>query len=213
MPADFIEGFFLGLSTGMVCLAYCGPVLVPYLLGEAGRVRRNIFSVSLFLGGRLLAYLMTGLIAGLAGSRLLQPSEARSYYMAVAFLVLSVMLVFYGFNRFGEVCLGKTRSRKMSRIREKWPDIFPLTGGFLTGINLCPPFLLAITRAVDSGKVGAGILFFFMFFLGTSVYFIPMLFLGILRRQQVLKIIGKFAAIIAGFFYFYAGLRLLIQHF
>ena len=50
---QYSSGFILGLSTGVVCLAYCGPVLIPFLMGEGKGVYKNIGSVSLFLLGRL----------------------------------------------------------------------------------------------------------------------------------------------------------------
>jgi hypothetical protein len=51
------ERFLLGLANGGVCLAYCAPVLVPYLLGAGDTVRRSVVSVGEFLGGRLAGYL------------------------------------------------------------------------------------------------------------------------------------------------------------
>jgi sulfite exporter TauE/SafE len=203
------EGFFLGLSTGVVCLATCGPLLVPYLMGEGNRIRRNFLSLSLFLGGRLVAYLFTGLLAGIAGKTVLQPSDTRNYLIATSFIVLSLLMMLYGFHRFGEICLG-TKSRKlMKQTRIHWPMMVPLIGGVVSGLNICPPFLLAITKAIETGQIAASVRLFFMFFLGTSVYFLPMPFLGFFRRQEVLKIIGKFAAILTGIYYFYMGIKLL----
>ncbi len=37
----FPEGFILGLSTGAVCVAYCGPVLLPFILGEGTTILQN----------------------------------------------------------------------------------------------------------------------------------------------------------------------------
>jgi sulfite exporter TauE/SafE len=202
------EGFFLGLSTGMVCLAYCGPLLMPYLLGEGTRFGRNTVSVSLFLGGRLIAYLIVGFLSGILGNVILQPSATREHLVAIAYILLSALLIAYGFHRFGEVCLG-TKNRKLIRqTRIYWPSMVPFTGGVLSGFNICPPFLLAITKALDSGNIAAGVWLFFMFFLGTTVYFLPMPLIGLFNKRHVLRIIGKFAAILAGLYYFYVGIKL-----
>jgi len=79
----------------------------------------------------------------------------------------------------------------------------------VTGMNICPPFLLAITGAVETGEITGSIAFFTMFFLGTGIYFIPLPFIGFFRRQQVLRIIGKFAAILAGILYIFKGVFML----
>jgi sulfite exporter TauE/SafE len=203
-------GFILGLSTGAVCLSYCGPVIVPFLMGEGNTVYRNAGSVSLFLAGRLFAYILVGFLAGVMGSTMLQPTATKTVFMGIIYIALSVLMIVYGFHRFREVCLGRSTNPATKSYARRWPFLIPLAGGFATGLNLCPPFLLAITGAMESGELTGSILFFFMFFLGTSVYFVPLPFIGFFRRQQVLRIIGKFAAILAGFIYLYKGLTMIV---
>ncbi|MCX5645541.1 MAG: hypothetical protein NTZ17_12835 [Phycisphaerae bacterium] len=57
------EGFLLGIASGGVCLAYCAPVLVPYLLSEGNTLRRSVISVGGFLAGRLIGYLVFAVLA------------------------------------------------------------------------------------------------------------------------------------------------------
>jgi sulfite exporter TauE/SafE len=205
------EGFILGLSTGAVCLAYCGPVLIPYLMGEGNTVAGNTLSVGLFLGGRLVAYLVVGLVSGWLGALLVHSSPAKKIIFAIIYMALALFLITYGFHRFKEVCLGLKQEKMKKRFFPKWPLLVPFTGGFATGMNLCPPFLLAITGAAEGEKISGGILFFLMFFLGTSVYFLPLPFVGFFRRQLVLRTIGKFAAILAGLFYFVKGMGMVLR--
>ena len=61
-----VKGFLLGIASGGACLAYCAPVLVPYLLGEGKTLRGNAVLVGGFLGGRLIGYL--AFAAGRMGS-------------------------------------------------------------------------------------------------------------------------------------------------
>jgi sulfite exporter TauE/SafE len=206
---EYSSGFILGLSTGVVCLAYCGPVLIPFLMGEGNTINRNLGSVSLFLAGRLVAYVLIGLLAGIIGRTFLQPSALKSVFMGIVYIILSVLMILYGFHRFREICMGRSRLQIKKSKGRRWNFLIPLSGGFATGLNLCPPFLLALTGAVDTGKVADSVLFFIMFFIGTMVYFLPLPFIGFFRRQQVLRIIGKFAAIFAGIIYFYKGIILL----
>ena len=50
-----MQGFLLGLANGTTCLAFCAPVLVPFLLEEGKNVRQNLMTLFKFLGGRLWA--------------------------------------------------------------------------------------------------------------------------------------------------------------
>jgi sulfite exporter TauE/SafE len=205
----YSAGFLLGLGTGVVCLAYCGPVLLPYLMGEGKSISGNVGSISLFLFGRLVAYLIIGALAGLIGSTLLLPLVEKTVFLGILYIFLAVLLIAYGVHRFREVCLGRSQLIFKERFGRRWPYLVPLAGGFATGINLCPPFLLAITGAIETGKIGSSLLFFFMFFLGTMVYFIPLPFIGFFRKQQVLRVIGKFASILAGLLYLYKGIMMI----
>jgi sulfite exporter TauE/SafE len=206
----FPEGFILGLSTGAVCMAYCGPVLLPYLMGEAATISRNTISVGLFLGGRLAAYMLVGLLAGLLGYLFLQQSGQTRIFFGVVYIFLALFLIAYGFHRFKEICLGHGQKNLQPGQGNRWPFLVPLTGGFATGLNVCPPFMLAITGAIETKNISGSLLFFILFFLGTSVYFIPLPFLGFFKRKLVLQVIGKFAAILAGLFYLYKGFILLL---
>lgn len=205
------EGLILGLSTGVVCLAYCGPVLIPYILAESTRVKRNYLSLVLFLGGRLIAYLATGLIAGLIGMTFFQKSAIFTRALAIVYMLLALLMIIYGFHRFREICLGSAGKNVKIHFGPDLTAWVPFLGGVLTGFNLCPPFMMAFTKAFATGNISGSLMLFFWFFLGTSVYFIPLPLIGFVRRQKVLQIIGKFASILAGFYYFYLGLIMLVH--
>jgi hypothetical protein len=53
-------------------------------------------------------------------------------------------------------------------------------------------------------------LFFFSFFLGTSLLFVLAPFVGAFSRFSVLQIIGKMAAGLVGLYYLYSGIILLL---
>ena len=57
-----MEGFFLGLANGTVCVAYCAPVLVPYMLGKGENTIENYNTLVKFLLGRLLGYMLFALL-------------------------------------------------------------------------------------------------------------------------------------------------------
>ncbi len=200
-----LEPFLLGLSSGTVCLAYCAPVLVPYLLGEGGSVRRSALLLTEFLLGRLVGYVLFALAAWSIGLNLLPSGGWRGLLFGLAYLVLSILLVGYGFFNLRSWCAVRKVPANLPSATMS-PAILPLILGLLTGINICPPFLIALTRAADTGSAVDSVRFFVAFFLGTAVYFVPMPLVGALRTVSALRTVGRMAAGIIGVYYFYVGL-------
>ncbi|MCX5811725.1 MAG: sulfite exporter TauE/SafE family protein [Proteobacteria bacterium] len=205
-----MQGFLLGLSNGLVCVAYCAPVLVPYMLGEGRGVFQNIFLTAQFLTGRLLGYLVFGVIAWGINKTVIETLGYRELIIGGAYIVLSVSLIVYSFFNIRASCAAEYINRHFYKIKVLRPSLLPVVMGLATGLNFCPPFLLAITNAVAVGSLLHSLLFFFMFFLGTSLFFIPAPIIGALRGFPVLGIIGKMAAGLIGLYYFYAGIFLII---
>ena len=157
------NGFLLGLSTGVACVAFCGPVILPYLLTEGHTVKNSITDVLWFLGGRLIAYILTGFLAGLLGSAILKNSLFMKISGGWLYIILSISLIIYAFYRHRHACLGEKQERIAGFLGIQWPHIMPVLGGFTSGINLCPPFLLAITQAGLSQNPISGTIFFISF--------------------------------------------------
>lgn len=200
-----MEGFLLGLANGTVCLAYCAPVLVPFILGEGKDVARNYSLLARFLAGRLIGYLIFGLLAWAFGS-LLKNSGHQEMFFGLAYMILAAMMFFYGVSRPPELCAGKLMHHKRARLLHQWPELLPAALGLATGLNLCPPFLLAFTGAAGSASLAKSLLFFLAFFLGTSVYFLPLPFLGSLRRVPSLQTVGRLACVVMALYYLYTGI-------
>ena len=99
-----LEGFMLGLSSGAACMAVCAPVLVPYLLGEGKGVIRNAFLTGQFLLGRLLGYLLFSVLAWIVGRAILQGGSRHDLIIGTAYLLFSLLLIFYGFFRTEASC-------------------------------------------------------------------------------------------------------------
>lgn len=203
-----MQGFLLGLANGTTCLAYCVPVLIPFLLGEGRRTRQNWMLLAKFLGGRLVGYLLFGLLAFLAGQLLLSAGRYRNQLFGAATIALAALLAWYGLAKPPTPCGGSFKGARLWLRR--WPALLPLGLGFLTGLNLCPPFLMAITGAAGNGTLWGSLLFFGAFFVGTSLYFIPLPFLGAFHRSEALRIIGKMTALLMALYYLYSGVLMLL---
>lgn len=200
-----MQAFILGLSTGAVCLAYCAPALLPFLFIQGDKTCKNFVYLGLFLTGRLCGYILFAVIAWSISKALLSNNKYSGLIYGSAFLVLSVLLLFYGLGKINTTCgCHSMKYRKIKMVQSKF--LLPLIIGFLTGLNLCPPFLLAFTDAADAGGLVDSILYFIAFFLGTSVFFLPAPLIGSFNIQKPLKTIGKMSAVLASAYYFYIGL-------
>lgn len=200
-----LQGFMLGIASGTACLAYCAPVLVPVLLGEGKNIQRNYIILGQYLGGRLGGYFLFALLAWAVGFPL-SGLQRREVVFGVVYIVLAVLLVYYGLSTHRTLCAGQILEQRSSKLAFNWPPVIPLVFGFLSGINLCPPFLLAFTEAADKATVWQSLLVFFTFFLGTSLYFLPIPLLGAFNRFDALQKVGKLAAIVVAVYYLYTGI-------
>ncbi len=200
-----MEGLFLGLATGTACLAYCAPVLIPYLIGEGKGIRQNSLMLVVFLIGRLYGYLLFAVLAWLAGLLIGQGIIYRDLIFGGTYLVLALLLMIYGFSTSERYCPAKISSSLSEKFARLWPSLLPLVLGFFTGLNLCPPFFLAIAGAAKTGTLAGSLWFFLLFFFGTTLYFVPVPLLGIFRKFQQLKMVARLAAGTVGLYYAYIG--------
>ncbi|MBM3316115.1 hypothetical protein FJY71_09845 [candidate division WOR-3 bacterium] len=187
------------MGTGPVCAAFCLPALAPLLLsGAAPGVRRSASSVLLFALGRLAGYVGFGLLVGLLRI------QGSSPYFSALYLVMGALMVAYGlvqsFPHWGLCRLVRPR------LESGW---HLLLLGLITGLNLCPPFLLASAAAAELGRPLAAMLFFLLFFVGTSVWLLPLILTGLLARFQPVRLAGRVLAVIAGLWFIWLALAAL----
>jgi len=205
-----MEAFILGLSNGTTCVAYCAPVLVPYLLGEGKGILQNSVLTAQFLLGRLLGYLLFAVLAWGINRSILQGVSKPDLVIGPAYVVFSLLLIYYGFFKTRTSCKTTCTHGLRHKLMTILPVSIPMIAGFVTGLSLCPPFLLAFTGAVEKTTVIQSMFFFFAFFLGTSIFFIPLPFSGLFRGFSALRIIGRMAAGLIGVYYLYSGIMMLI---
>lgn len=194
------EGWLLGLSTGPYCLGVCAPFLVPYMLAE-GRTswRGNARIIVEFMAGRFVAYALFGAMAGWVGALLRPHITARM--TATALGVTATVMLVYALNQ------------SLPRWRICGPFIAPTWGrrvpfllGFLIGINVCPPFLVAVARLMQLGQAVGGVIFFVSFFFGTSLYLLPILGLSPLTKMERLQFVGVLSAMLASSWFLFRAL-------
>jgi sulfite exporter TauE/SafE len=198
------KGFSLGLTLGTTCLATCTPIYLPYLISEDRKVSKSILTVLEISGGRFFSYLAFGAVAGFTGSQI--SAINRELFTAIAYILLSGYLILSAIrtHRKSKHC----SIPKMSRLTK---SAFIL--GILTGINFCPSFLIALSNAIDLGGAIDGMLLFFGFFVGTSLYLFPLAFIGQLSKVKVMKMIAQIASILVAAYFIYDGVTKLHHYF
>jgi sulfite exporter TauE/SafE len=199
--AAVARALLLGLAAGPVCAAFCLPALAPLLISApTPSVKGSAAKILPFALGRLAGYLAFGLVLGLLGIR------GRYPHFSAAYVVLGALMVLYGlvqsFPHWGLCRL------LIPRLESAW---YLLLLGLTTGLNLCPPFLLAAVAAAELGQPLAGVVFFAVFFVGTSVWLLPLLFTGLLAKFRPVRLAGRILAVIAGLWFIWLGLSPLLR--
>ena len=204
MLEPIIKAFLLGLSTGALCLGYCSPVFVPLMLAEQREgFYRKLIPFLQFTLGRFTAYMTFGLMVGWMGSLVVE--KVPRLFIGLSFIGLAILMFLYGLKGgFPNLQLCRVISPLLRRIK------IPFAFGLFMGFNLCPPFLLAFTDVFVTGEVYYGLAFFLVFFLVTSVFLFPLIFLGYLSVLPSLRQVAQLAALIISVIYLFLGLTQLL---
>ncbi len=200
-----LESLLLGLSVGPVCLAYCAPITAP-LLSSSHNAKLSTGAVTLliFLAGRFIGYILIGIAVGMLGSTIQQ--LAKGSLFGTISIVLGLALFYFGIHRnFPELRICRLMKHSNSRA------MFLILLGFLTGLNLCPPFLAAIVGAAATGTVAGSMIYFSAFFVGTAVFFPVMVFLGLLSKFESVRTIANVCLTMSGIWFVLKGIILVLS--
>jgi sulfite exporter TauE/SafE len=203
------EALVLGLASGPVCLASCGPALLPWLAAEHEGIRGTARSLTVFLGGRLAGYMVFAVFAWGLGMAAPIDAPARALLFGVANLGLAAMLFLYPWlPRTHSLAALQPAAAGLHQIGAPQPVRASATAtlGLLTGLNLCPPFVAAGVRAAETRSLPGSLAFFLLFFAGTAVWFIPALAVGPLRRIPAAATVARMAMAVLGVYYAYLGI-------
>ena len=210
-PILFGEALALGLASGPACIAACGPVLVPSLLSGQAGLRPNVRTLTVFLGARLLGYLLFAVVAWELGVLASLVTAPRGLMIGAVYVLLASVLLWYAYSA-KHICAQSCSDSKLVNIGENKHRLVAGAAalGFLTGLNLCPPFVVAGIRAAGSGSVVQALLFFSFFFVGTSVWFVPFAGLGCMVRNQAVNTVARMAMALIALYYLILGIAMLL---
>lgn len=196
MREVLIQPFLLGLTVGIFCFTYCVPFIAPYLVAEQRKIKGNFKVILKFIFGRFGGYVLFGAIFGYLGERINVP--AVNLILIISLMVLSLLLIVYALGFLKpkwSFCSGKFFRKKS-----------PLLMGFFMGINICPPFLMSLAYVFTLHSAIKGIVYFIMFFLGTSLYMLPLVFLGFLSKMKEFRLIARVSALVVGIVFLIYGI-------
>ncbi len=207
MLETIAEPTLLGFSSGLACLAACGPVLLPWLAGAGSGLRDTAALLARFLAGRLLGYLVFACAAWTLGLALPLSARSNAFFFAGVHLALAAALFLFAVparRPRPAACPGAARARRASP-DGRFAFLAPLSLGFLTGLSLCPPFLVAGARAAQRPSLIGALGFFALFFAGTLAWFVPFVGSAALRRLPNVAPVARLAAAVVAAYYVYLG--------
>lgn len=188
--SKIVSGYLAGLSVGVYCLGLCLPVFLPILLSQKRTAKKTIFVVLEFSLGRLLGYLFFGLIFGWFGQII--KSDFVHLIAGLTNLWLGILMIIYSLGLVDKKFCSLTAFSKIG-----WPILL----GFLTGVNICPPFLGSLAYVFNLKSLVLSLLYFLMFFLGTSTYIVPFTILGAFSGKNWLQALARWSGILVGIYF------------
>ena len=165
--------------------------------------------LALFLCGRLAGYLAFGVVAWAAGAAMPVNPHARTLVFGLANLGLAALLgisAFFPPRQCPRSPHESTPHLYQIASADRFRPPAALTLGFLTGLNLCPPFVTAGVRAAATRSLPGALLFFAVFFVGTAVWFLPSLAISPMRRFSVVTTVARMTMGILAIYYAYLGI-------
>lgn len=200
MISMFGEALLLGLSTGTYCVVSCAPVLLPFLFSETGKHKNTTIYIIRFMLGRFVGYILIGALLGMTGTLAMEKMPVRIHAMisAAVYLMIGLVMLLTGIFYFAK---GSHFCRAINR--RLTPRLNAMVLGILTGINFCPPFLAAAARVFSYRQALTGIPYFFFFYLGTSVYLLPLFGIPLFKKHiNELRIVARITTVILGIYFF-----------
>jgi sulfite exporter TauE/SafE len=200
-----IDSFILGISSGSACLATCGMVMFPYLMSGSAGVKMIITDLSLFLLTRFIAYFILATLSWYFGKAIFSIPLVRNIVPGILYIVFAVMLVWYSIsnNRHPDCPAKIVKAVNNHRL-------VPILLGLVNSFGFCPALFIILTKGATQGTLIQSYIAFMAFFLGSSLWFLPLPLAGKIRKKEVLRNIGILATGLAGIIFMIKGLTNLI---
>lgn len=199
------DSLILGLSSGSACLATCGMVMFPYLMAGASGVKRIVLDLTLFLLTRFLVYFILATLSWYFGQAFFSNPFVRNIVPGILYIVFAVMLVWYSISKNRNPDCPAKIVQTVNNHR-----LVPILLGIVNSLGFCPALFIILTKGATQSTLVQSYLAFLAFFIGSSVWFLPLPLAGKIRKKEVLINIGILATGLAGIIFMIKGLTNLI---
>jgi sulfite exporter TauE/SafE len=202
---EIVSGLIMGLVGSLHCLGMCGPIAIAIPARSDNKLTIIIDSL-LYNFGRVVTYMVMGLIVGLLGSTI----SLAGYQEIISIVAGALLLIIVIIPRKWEVAIGnisfiKAGSDKLMKAfrsilgKKSMGSLFAI--GLLNGLLPCGLVYAALIAALAFGSVLGSITFMMFFGIGT----VPMLavvfsikgMLSVEIRRKINKLIPVGIAIVA----------------
>jgi cytochrome c biogenesis protein CcdA len=199
------DSLILGLSSGSACLATCGMVMFPFLMADSSGSKKIVIDLTYFLLTRFIVYGILATLAWYFGQAISSNMAVRNIVPGILYIVFSVLLVWYSIRKTGTRGCHAGIMKKVNDRR-----LVPILLGLVNSLGFCPALFIILTKSATGGSLVNSYLAFFAFFIGSSVWFLPLPFAGRIRKKEILVKIGILATGLAGVIFMVKGLTNLI---
>ena len=202
---EMTDSFILGLSSGSACMVTCGMVMFPYLMAGSAGVKRIAVDLSIFLLTRLVIYFILATLAWYFGQALFSNKVVRNIVPGILYMLFAVMLVWYSISKnLNQECPAKI-VKTVNNHR-----LVPVFLGIVNSLGFCPALFIILTKGATQESLIQSYIAFLAFFIGSSIWFLPLPLAGKVRKKEVLKTIGILATGLAGIVFMMKGITNLI---
>ncbi|RLI83532.1 hypothetical protein DRP04_01140 [Archaeoglobales archaeon] len=170
--------FFLGLTTGVTCVTFCGMILVPHIAHSVGYIKQAVLSSILFSVSRLMLYILLAIAAFYLGNLILK----SGIYITSLRIIMSSLLFLYGcWLRYGWPNL-----RISIRFKTTYAPTFLL--GLIAGFTtICPTLWVAIIYSALMKTLLLSVTVIFSFWLGTTIWMVGLGAFSVKLRENVAR--------------------------
>lgn len=204
-----IEAFLLGIFSGTACVSTCGSILFPYMISKQFSVKQSWRITLFFLLSRYIFYLIVGFLLAYLGQNFISNSGIQHLITGIAYIILAYTLIKKVI--FKSSCTCKENKQLSLLDKNRFAIYFiPIIIGFTSGLGFCPTLLFAFTQKMQYANNLDILSYYTLFFIGTTIYFLPIPFLSLVKKNENVKKIGTIATALIAAFLVYKSVILII---
>lgn len=219
MTPEIWTGFFVGILGSVHCIGMCGPIVVA-LPGGFGKTTRLVVSRLLYSSGRVMTYVLMGILVGLIGQSIVLAGFQR--WLSVAAGIGIILAVLLPANITQKIFPAKFNYLVVERIKTAWGKLLQkrtMTSmfaiGLLNGLLPCGFLYAGLAAAATTGSALGAAGYMAMFGLGTVPALLTTSLFGPLlnlRARQYFVRLLPVGAIVLGVLLILRGLNLGIPY-